>query len=149
MNRMPETEHLPACTHFGLGVVPYSPLARGVLTGKYAPNVAPEPGTRAAAQDKRMMQTEWRHESLELAQEIRRHAEARGMTAGQFAVLWVLNNALVTATIAVTRPPVACASSGDGGRSRQTPTSAGRRPYCVMPVPLGLALRVALPLRAD
>ena len=100
MNRMPETEHLPACAHFGLGVVPYSPLARGVLTGKYAPNVAPEPGTRAAAQDKRMMQTEWRHESLELAQEIRRHAEARGMTAGQFAVLWVLNNALVTATIA-------------------------------------------------
>jgi aryl-alcohol dehydrogenase-like predicted oxidoreductase len=100
MNRMPETEHLPACAHFGLGVVPYSPLARGVLTGKYAPNVAPEAGTRAAAQDKRMMQTEWRPESLELAQEIRRHAEARGMTAGQFAVLWVLNNALVTAAIA-------------------------------------------------
>jgi aryl-alcohol dehydrogenase-like predicted oxidoreductase len=100
MNRMPETEHLPACAHFGLGVVPYSPLARGVLTGKYAPNVAPEAGSRAAAQDKRMMQTEWRHESLELAQEIRRHAEGRGMTAGQFAVLWVLNNRLVTSTIA-------------------------------------------------
>ena len=100
MNRMPETEHLPACAYFGLGVVPYSPLARGVLTGKYAPNVAPPPGTRAAAQDKRMMQTEWRHESLELAQKIREHAEKRGMTAGQFAVLWVLNNALVTATIA-------------------------------------------------
>jgi len=100
MNRMPETEHLPACAHFGLGVVPYSPLARGVLTGKYAPNVAPPAGTRAAAQDKRMMQTEWRHESLELAQKIREHAEKRGMTAGQFAVLWVLNNALVTATIA-------------------------------------------------
>src|SRR5437588_466388 len=59
MNRMPETEHLPACAHFGLGVVPYSPLARGVLTGKYAPNVAPPAGTRAAAQDKRKMQTEW------------------------------------------------------------------------------------------
>ena len=34
-NRMPEVEVLPACGHFGLGVVPYSPLARGVLTGKY------------------------------------------------------------------------------------------------------------------
>jgi aryl-alcohol dehydrogenase-like predicted oxidoreductase len=100
MNRMPETEHLPACAHFGLGIVPYSPLARGVLTGKYAPNVVPEAGSRAAAQDKRMMQTEWRHESLGLAQEIRRHAEGRGMTAGQFAVLWVLNNKLVTSTIA-------------------------------------------------
>jgi aryl-alcohol dehydrogenase-like predicted oxidoreductase len=100
MNRMPETEHLPACAHFGLGVVPYSPLARGVLTGKYAPDSAPAAGTRAAAQDKRMMETEWRRESLEQAQKIRAHAEARGMTAGQFAVNWVLNNALVTATIA-------------------------------------------------
>jgi aryl-alcohol dehydrogenase-like predicted oxidoreductase len=33
MNRMPEVEHLPACAYYGLGVVPYSPLARGVLTG--------------------------------------------------------------------------------------------------------------------
>jgi len=47
-----------------------------------------------------MMQTEWRHESLELAQEIRRHAEARGMTAGQFAVLWCSTIGLVTSTIA-------------------------------------------------
>ncbi|MBV8652410.1 MAG: aldo/keto reductase [Alphaproteobacteria bacterium] len=100
MNRMPETEHLPACAYFGLGVVPYSPLARGVLTGKYAPDAAPATGTRAAAQDKRMMETEWRPESLALAQRIRGHAEARGMTAGQFAVNWVLNNKLVTATIA-------------------------------------------------
>jgi aryl-alcohol dehydrogenase (NADP+) len=100
MNRMPETEHLPACAHFGLGVVPYSPLARGVLTGKYRPNTAPEAGSRAAAQDKRLMQTEWRHESLELAQTLREHAEARGMTAGQFAVNWVLNNRIVTSVIA-------------------------------------------------
>ena len=34
MNRMPEVEYLPACAYYGLGVVPYSPLARGVLTGK-------------------------------------------------------------------------------------------------------------------
>lgn len=100
MNRMPETEHLPACRHFGLGVVPYSPLARGVLTGKYAADAAPEAGSRAAAQDKRLMETEWRRESLELAQKIRAHAEKRGMTAGQFAVNWVLNNELVTAAIA-------------------------------------------------
>ena len=36
MNRMPEVEHFPACDYYGLGIVPYSPLARGVLTGKYA-----------------------------------------------------------------------------------------------------------------
>ena len=47
-----------------------------------------------------MMQTEWRPESLALAQDIARQAEARGLTAGQFAVGWVLNNRLVTAVIA-------------------------------------------------
>ena len=46
------------------------------------------------------MQTEWRRESLVIAQQIKGHAEARGITAGQFAVAWVLNNRLVTAAIA-------------------------------------------------
>lgn len=100
MNRMPEVEQLPACGYYGLGVVPYSPLARGVLTGKYAPDSRPEQGTRAARNDSRMMQTEWRPESLRIAQMIKTHAEARGITAGQFAVAWVLNNRLVSSVIA-------------------------------------------------
>jgi aryl-alcohol dehydrogenase-like predicted oxidoreductase len=100
MNRMPEVEHLPACHYYGLGVVPYSPLARGVLTGKYDPDVPPPEGTRGGRQDMRMMQTEWRRESLEIAQEIKRHAEAKGITPVQFAFAWVLNNRLVTAPIA-------------------------------------------------
>jgi aryl-alcohol dehydrogenase-like predicted oxidoreductase len=100
MNRMPEVEHFPACHFYGLGIVPYSPLARGVLTGKYAPDAAPDKETRAGRNDKRMMQTEWRPESLQLAQEIRKHAEAKGITAGQFAVSWVLNSAFVSAVIA-------------------------------------------------
>jgi len=99
MNRMPEVEHLPACHHYGLGVVPYSPLARGVLTGKYNPDAPPPETSRAGRQDTRMMQTEWRPESLQIAQEIKRHAEGRGITAGQFAVAWVLNNRFVTAVI--------------------------------------------------
>jgi aryl-alcohol dehydrogenase (NADP+) len=105
MNRMPEVEHLPACGFYGLGVVPYSPLARGVLTGKYSPDRPPPEGTRAGRQDPRMMQTEWRTESLEIAQEIKRHAEARGVTPGQFAVAWVLNNRLVTSVIGGPRTP--------------------------------------------
>ena len=100
MNRMPEVEHLPACDFYGLGVVPYSPLARGVLTGKYPPGAAPGDDSRAGQQDRRMMQTEWREESLALAQTIKAHAEARGATPVQFAVAWVLNNALVTSAIA-------------------------------------------------
>jgi aryl-alcohol dehydrogenase-like predicted oxidoreductase len=99
MNRMPEVEHLPACAHFGLGAIPYSPLARGVLSGKYEPGVPPPQNTRAGRNDKRIMEAEWRPESLEIAQIIKRHAEAKGMTAGQFALNWVLNNALVTASV--------------------------------------------------
>jgi len=100
MNRMPETEHLPACGFYGLGVVPYSPLARGVLTGKYVPDAVPIEGSRAARRDQRMMQSEWRPESLRFAQEIKEHAEARGISAGEFAVAWLLNNELVTSVIA-------------------------------------------------
>jgi aryl-alcohol dehydrogenase (NADP+) len=100
VNRMPEVEHLPACTFYGLGVVSYSPLARGVLSGKYAPDAAPPDDSRAAAKDTRMMQTEWRPESLEIAQKIKAHAAGRGLTPGQFAVAWVLNNRLVTGCIA-------------------------------------------------
>jgi aryl-alcohol dehydrogenase-like predicted oxidoreductase len=100
MNRMPEVEHLPACGHYGLGVVPYSPLARGVLTGKYDPDAPPAEGTRAGRQDARMMQTEWRKESLVIARTLKRHAEARGITATQFALAWLLNNRLITGAVA-------------------------------------------------
>jgi aryl-alcohol dehydrogenase-like predicted oxidoreductase len=100
MNRMPEVEHLPACNYYGLGVVPYSPLARGILTGKYLPDSPPPNDSRAARQDKRMMQTEWRRESMVIAQTLKAHAEKKGTTAIGFAVNWVLNNKFVTATIA-------------------------------------------------
>ena len=99
LNREVETEHLPACGHFGLGVVPYSPLARGILTGKYQPDVPPAAGTRAGRQDRRMLESEWRTESLHIAQKIASHARARGMTPGQFAFAWVLNNRFITAAI--------------------------------------------------
>jgi aryl-alcohol dehydrogenase (NADP+) len=46
-----------------------------------------------------MMQSEWRPESLEIAQIIKRHAEAKGITASQFALNWVLNNAFVTSAV--------------------------------------------------
>ncbi|MDF2796626.1 MAG: NADP-dependent oxidoreductase [Pseudomonas orientalis] len=58
VNRQAEVEQITAAAAYGLGVVPYSPLARGVLSGKYAPDLTPEPGSRAARQDKRILETE-------------------------------------------------------------------------------------------
>ncbi len=100
VNRMPETEHLAACNWFGLGVVPYSPVARGVLTGKYRPGAEPETGSRAARGDRRIRETELRDESLAIAAKVVAHAGRRGMSAAQFATLWVLNNRFVTSVIA-------------------------------------------------
>jgi aryl-alcohol dehydrogenase-like predicted oxidoreductase len=100
LNRMPEVEILPACDHHGIGVVPYSPIARGVLTGKYAPGAAPEAGTRAGRGDKRMTETEFRPESLVIAQRLKEHAATKGVTLAQFATAWVLANRMVSAVIA-------------------------------------------------
>ena len=100
MNRTLEIEHLPACAFYGLGVVPYSPMARGVLSGKYLPGQPAPADSRAGRNDARMMQTEWRPESIAIAQELARHAAGLGMTPGRFAVAWVLNNPLVTSVIA-------------------------------------------------
>ena len=99
LNRAPEVEILPACGHYGLGVVPYSPLARGVLTGKYPPGQPPAEGTRAGSGDKRILETEFREESLLIAQKIKARCEAKGWVPGQFAAAWVLANPLVSSVI--------------------------------------------------
>ena len=100
LNRMPEVEILPACHHYGIGVASYSPIARGVLTGKYAPGAPAAAGTRAGRADKRIMETEFRPESLAIAQTLAAHAQSRGVTLAQFATAWVLANRILSAVIA-------------------------------------------------
>jgi aryl-alcohol dehydrogenase (NADP+) len=97
---MPEVEILPACDYYGLGVVPYSALARGVLTGKYLPGAEAPAESRVGRKDRRMMETEFRPESLVIAQTIMAHAKKKSLTATQFALAWVLNNRIVSSVIA-------------------------------------------------
>jgi aryl-alcohol dehydrogenase-like predicted oxidoreductase len=99
LNRTPEVEILPACDHYGIGVAPYSPIARGLLTGKYRPGVVPE-DSRVGRKDARMMETEFRKESLAIAETIRVHAEKTGRTTTQFALAWLWANQIVTSVIA-------------------------------------------------
>ena len=100
LNRQPEVEVLPACLHHGIGVVPYSPIARGVLAGKYAPGMAPAEGTRAGRGDKRMLESEFREESLAIAQTLKAHCEQKGVALSHFASAWVLAHRAVSAVIA-------------------------------------------------
>ena len=99
VTRLIETEILPACQYYGVGVVAYSPLARGVLTGKYAPDTEPDPNSRAGRGDKRIHQTEFRRESIDIAEGLKAHAISRGISPTQFAIAWALNNRLVNGVI--------------------------------------------------
>jgi aryl-alcohol dehydrogenase-like predicted oxidoreductase len=100
LNRGPEVEILPACAHYGIGVVPYSPIARGVLTGKYPPGQPPAQDTRAGRGDRRMMQTEFREESLQIAHQLKQYSENKGWKLGQLATAWVLANPIISSVIA-------------------------------------------------
>jgi aryl-alcohol dehydrogenase-like predicted oxidoreductase len=95
MTRQVEAELLPACAHYGVGVVAYSPLARGVLSGKYRPDASPPEDSRAARNDPRLLQTEFRPESVQLAQQMTAYARKKGRTPTQLALGWVWNNRLV------------------------------------------------------
>src|SRR5438270_4101781 len=98
--RVMEVEVLPACAYYGLGVVSYSPLARGVLTGKYQPGAEAPKDTRAGRADRRMLQTEFRPETLQAAQKFKAYAEKRGVAPNHLAVAWVLNNRLISGVVA-------------------------------------------------
>ena len=115
LNRMPEVEILPACDYYGIGVAPYSPIARGVLTGKYAPGAPPPEGSRAARKDRRMMETEFREESFAIAQKLRdARAEDRPHAAA------------VRARVAVGQPHRDARSSPDRARSSNGRTTSAR-----------------------
>ena len=100
LNRGPETDILPACAHYGIGVVPFSPIARGVLSGKYQPGMEPPKDSRAGRNDARILQTEFRPESLVIAQQVQQHAQQQGITAAQFATAWVLAHSAISSVIA-------------------------------------------------
>jgi len=99
VNRDIEVELLPLCREHGLGVVTYSPLARGVLTGKYAPDQPPPEGSRAARRDPRMLQAEWRADSLQIAARISAYCQRRQVSTSQFALAWCLANPIVSSVI--------------------------------------------------
>ena len=99
VNRDIEVELLPLCREHQVGVVSYSPLARGILTGKYTPGQDVPQGSRASRNDLRMQQAEWREESLSLAQRLSGYCEQRQVAPSQFALAWCLANPILTSVI--------------------------------------------------
>ncbi len=98
--RVPEFEYLPACHEYGIGVVPYSPLARGVLTGKYGLDIASAKDTKRGAGEVDTYGDVYTRDCLRIAAKIKARAERRGMTAGDMSINWLLNNAIVSSIVA-------------------------------------------------
>ncbi|WP_329243219.1 aldo/keto reductase family protein [Streptomyces sp. NBC_01478] len=99
--RVIEDEIVPTCEELGLGQIVWSPIAQGVLTGKYAPG-APLPAGSRATDEKGgadVMGRFLRDDVLERVQQLRPLAEQAGLSLAQLAVAWVLQNPNVSAAI--------------------------------------------------
>jgi aryl-alcohol dehydrogenase-like predicted oxidoreductase len=96
-----EGEVIPTCEELGIGQVVWSPIAQGVLTGKYLPGEPPPPGSRATDQKggagivRRLL----RDDVLKRVQQLKPIADDAGLSLAQLAVAWVLQNPNVSAAI--------------------------------------------------
>lgn len=95
--RQVEVEILPFAASEGVGVIPYSPLGGGLLTGKYAAKTRPDSGRLVSNQ---MYMKRYAEENYyQIAEEFTAHAKERGVHPATLAVAWVMHHPAVTAPI--------------------------------------------------
>jgi len=106
LTRYIEREVLPVCEREGIGQIVFSPLAQGVLTGKYKPGQQPQQGTRAANSQLNMFMTDLMSDkTLTAVQNLQSLAQEGGYTLSQLALAWVLRQPNVSsAIIGASRP---------------------------------------------
>lgn len=106
MWRRPEKEVIPLCAANGISQIVWSPLAQGVLTGKYDPDAPPPADSRAASDAMSGSMTAWmRRPVLEAAQAMKPLAAEAGLSLAQFALAWVLREPNVaSAIVGASRP---------------------------------------------
>jgi len=103
--RRVEPRVFPACKEYGLGNVVWSPLAMGILTGKYTDAAHPPQGTRAAGRAAEMMEDYFTQPVLDAVQRVKPLAERAHCTLAQLALAWCLrNDAVASVIVGATRP---------------------------------------------
>ena len=98
--RVPEREVFPLCARHGIGQVVWSPLAQGVLSGKYRRGEPPPGDARAAGSMGRFMGRLLRPKALDAVAALEPIAREAGLTMAQLALAWVLRSPYVTSAIA-------------------------------------------------
>ncbi len=104
LERGMEAEVLPACEHFGLGFLPFFPLASGLLSGKYRRGAPPPEGTRLAGWGARGQQV-MSDANFDKVEALTAWAEARGHTLLELAFAWLLGHPVVSSVIAGATSP--------------------------------------------
>ncbi len=104
MERGVEAEVVPACNHYGLGMLPYFPLASGFLTGKYRPGQGVAEGTRLAAWGERA-QGVLTDENFATLERLESWAEERGRTVLDLAIAWLSSQSHVSSVISGATKP--------------------------------------------
>jgi len=98
--RKPEPEVIPLCAREGISQVVWSPLAQGILTGKYRPGSPPPPDSRAASETMGSMMGRWRDDDvLAAVDRLRPIADGMGVPMAQLALAWVLREPNVASAI--------------------------------------------------
>ncbi|WP_422059204.1 aldo/keto reductase family protein [Sphingopyxis sp.] len=103
--RRPEAKVIPISIANGIGQIVWSPLAMGVLSGKYAPGSAPPEGSRAASDDEQYMRNFLNDPVLEAVQKLKPVADKAGCSMAQLAIAWVLAQPGITSAIIGARRP--------------------------------------------
>jgi aryl-alcohol dehydrogenase-like predicted oxidoreductase len=115
--RKPEAELIPLCEREGISQIVWSPLAQGVLTGKYLPGQPPPPDSRAASESMSGFIDRLVAEPvLQAVQRLKPIAEGAGLTLPQLALAWVLRQRNVaSAIVGATRPEQVHANASASG----------------------------------
>ncbi|MDR7301938.1 aldo/keto reductase [Haloactinomyces albus] len=113
LEREAEREVIPACTRFGVGIIPYFPLANGLLTGKYRKGQEPPSGSRLSGRDRLLADAPW-----DRIEHLRAFADKRGLSMIAVAIGWLAAQPSVGSVITGATSPEQVESNARAGQWR-------------------------------
>ncbi len=99
LDRRIENELVPLCQKYELAIIPWSPLAMGILAGRYPEATSFPEGSRALLWDNNMVKARVTQRGIDVGKAVSKMAQERGFTASQFSLLWIKDQPGITAPI--------------------------------------------------